>query len=83
MADIFTMVIMACITGGPCSYARISEMGFSTEQACIARIEPIIGAMTKEFASHSDYSGKAVAYEVACMTRPQMRQLLGVTQSDI
>lgn len=81
--DAFTMVVMACVAGEPqCTTARISEMEFTTAQACEARVDDIIGTMTKEFGKRPEFKGRQVTYDVSCMDRIQLAQKFGITSSD-
>lgn len=77
------MVIMACVAGEPnCTSARVSEMNFTSAEACEARIDEVLGSMTKEFGKRAEFKGRQVSYDVSCMNREQLRQKLGVVQSD-
>lgn len=81
--DVFTMVIMACVSGEPhCTTSRISEMGFTTAQACETRIDAVTHTMTKEFARRPEFKGRQVTYDVSCMDRAQLAQKFGITSSD-
>lgn len=81
--DAFTMVIVACISGeATCTASRISELGFTTVQACEARIEDIARAMTVEFGKRPEFKGRQVTYDVSCMDRQQLWHRLGVTQAE-
>ena len=81
--DVFTMVIVACIAGEPaCLSTHISEMTFVSNEACEARIDDIVGAMTKDFAKRPELKGRQVSYDVSCMNRVQLAQKFGITQSD-
>jgi hypothetical protein len=81
--DAFTMVIMACVAGeAHCATSRISEMGFTSVQACEARIDDITRAMTREFGKRPDFKGRQVTYDVSCMDRAQLTQKFGITSSD-
>lgn len=81
--DAFTMVIMACVTGeAHCATRRISEMEFTSVQACEARIDDITRSMTKEFGKRPDFKGRQVTYDVSCMDRTQLAQKFGITSSD-
>lgn len=81
--DAFTMVIVACISGEPtCTSAQVSEQAFTTVEACEARIDDVTRSMTKEFGQRADFKGRAVTYDVSCMDRVQLRQKLGIVQSD-
>ncbi|MBD3846654.1 hypothetical protein GGC47_000729 [Bosea sp. OAE752] len=81
--DAFTMVIMACVSGEPhCTTSRISEMDFTTAQACEARIDDITRTMTKEFGKRPEFKGRQVTYDVSCMDRTQLAQKFGITSSD-
>ena len=81
--DVFTMVIVACVAGEPaCLSAHVSEMSFVSNEACEARIDDIVGAMTKDFAKRPELTGRQVSYDVSCMNRVQLAQKFGITQSD-
>ena len=81
--DAFTMVIMACVAGeAHCATSRISEMGFTSVQACEARIDDIAGAMTREFAKRPEFKGRQVTYDVSCMDRAQLAAKFGIASSD-
>ncbi|MBN9458717.1 MAG: hypothetical protein J0I54_18960 [Bosea sp.] len=81
--DVFTMVIMACVSGEPhCTTSRISEIGFTTAQACEDKIDAITGAMTKDFGKRPEFKGRQVTYDVSCMDRTQLARKFGVTSSD-
>jgi hypothetical protein len=81
--DVFTMVIVACVAGEPaCLSAHVSEMSFVSNEACEARIDDIVGAMTKDFAKRPELKGRQVSYDVSCMNRVQLAQKFGITQSD-
>ncbi|AZO82014.1 hypothetical protein B5U98_27445 [Bosea sp. Tri-39] len=81
--DVFTMVIVACVAGEPtCLSTHISEMSFVSNEACEARIDDIVGAMTKDFAKRLELKGRQVSYDVSCMNRVQLAQKFGITQSD-
>ena len=81
--DVFTMVIMACVSGEPhCTTSRISEMDFTTAQACEAKIDDVTGAMTRDFGKRPDFKGRQVTYDVSCMSRTQLAQKFGITSSD-
>ena len=81
--DAFTMVIMACVAGeAPCATTRISEMEFTSAQACEARIDDITRSMTKEFGKRPEFKGRQVTYDVSCMDRAQLTQKFGITSSD-
>lgn len=81
--DAFTMVIVACISGeATCTATRISEQGFTTVQACEARIDDIARAMTVEFGKRPELKGRQVTYDVSCMDRDQLWHKLGVTQAE-
>ncbi|WP_342363610.1 hypothetical protein [Terrarubrum flagellatum] len=82
--DIFTMVITACVAGtAPCSEARFSETGFTSEAACEAAVDRIVDSMTHQFAADPKLKGKQVTYDVSCMSKAQMKAKLGVVSSDI
>ncbi|WID99263.1 hypothetical protein QO058_14065 [Bosea vestrisii] len=77
------MVIVACVVGEPtCLSTHISEMSFVSNEACEARIDDIVGAMTKDFAKRLELKGRQVSYDVSCMNRVQLAQKFGITQSD-
>jgi len=81
--DAFTMVIMACVSGEPhCTTTRISEMDFTTAQACEARIDDITRKMTKDFGKRPEFKGRQVTYDVSCMDGTQLAQKFGITSSD-
>ena len=81
--DAFTMVIMACVTGeAHCATSRISEMNFTSVQACEARIDDITRSMTKEFGKRPEFKGRQVTYDVSCMDRAQLAQKFGISSSD-
>jgi hypothetical protein len=81
--DVFTMVIVACVAGAPpCLSTHISEMGFVSVEACEARIDDIVGAMTKDFSKRLELKGRQVSYDVSCMNRLQLAQKFGIKQSD-
>ena len=81
--DAFTMVIMACVSGEPtCTATRISEMGFTSVEACEARIDEITRSMTKQLATHQEFKGREVTYDVSCLDRTQLWRKLGVAQAD-
>lgn len=81
--DAFTMVIVACISGeANCTAARISEQGFTTAQACEARIDDIARSMTVEFGKRPEFKGRQVTYDVSCMDKDQLWHKLGVTQAE-
>ena len=81
--DAFTMVVMACVAGeAHCATNRISEMDFTTVQACEARVDDIIRSMTKEFGKRPEFKGRQVTYDVSCMDRTQLAQKFGITSSD-
>lgn len=77
------MVIVACIAGEPtCLSKHMSEMSFISNEACEARIDDIVGAMTKDFAKRLELKGRQVSYDVSCLSRVQLSQKFGITQSD-
>ncbi len=81
--DAFTMVIVACVAGQPsCTSAHISENGFTSVQACEARIDDVTLSMTRDFGHRPEFKGRAVTYDVSCMSRVQLWQKFGVAQSD-
>lgn len=81
--DAFTMVIMACVAGeAHCATNRISEMSFTTVQACEARIDDITRSMTREFGKRPEFKGRQVTYDVSCMNRAQLAAKFGITSSD-
>ena len=81
--DAFTMVIMACVAGeAHCATNRVSEMDFTSVQACEARIDDITRSMTKEFAKRPEFKGRQVTYDVSCMDRAQLAQKFGIRSSD-
>lgn len=81
--DAFTMVILACVAGEPtCSTAHVSEMAFSTVEACETRIDEITRKMTREFAKQQQFKGREVTYDVSCMNRTQLAQKFGIKQTD-
>jgi len=81
--DVFTMVIVACIAGEPtCLSTHISEMSFKSAEACEARVDDIVGAMTKDFSKRPELKGRQVSYDVSCMNRLQLAQKYGIKQSD-
>lgn len=81
--DAFTMVIVACVAGEPnCTAAHVSELAFTTVEACEARIDDITAAMTKEFGKREGFKGRQVSYDVSCMDRGQLKQKFGIAQAD-
>ena len=81
--DAFTMVIMACVAGDAhCATSRISEMEFTSAQACEARIDDITRSMTKEFGKRPEFKGRQVTYDVSCMDRAQLAAKYGIASSD-
>lgn len=81
--DPFTMVIVACVAGEPsCSTAHVSEMSFTSVEACEARIDDIASTMTREFGKQPQFKGRQVTYDVSCMNRTQLAQKFGISQSD-
>ncbi|CAM5190551.1 hypothetical protein ARD30_14650 [Bosea thiooxidans] len=81
--DAFTMVIMACVAGeAHCATNRVSEMDFTSVQACEARIDDITRSMTREFGKRPEFKGRQVTYDVSCMDRAQLAQKFGITSSD-
>ena len=82
--DIFTMVVTACISGQPaCVPARFSEPGFTSEEACYARMPDITKGMTRQFAEDPALKGKQVTYDVSCMNQRQLQMKLGTIQLDL
>lgn len=81
--DAFTMVIVACVSGEPvCTSAHVSEIAFTTAQACEQRIDEIATSMTREFARRPELKGREVTYDVSCMSRAQLAAKFGIAQSD-
>lgn len=81
--DAFTMVVMACVAGeAHCATSRVSEMNFTTAQACEARIDDITRSMTREFGKRPDFKGRQVTYDVSCMDRAQLAAKFGIASSD-
>lgn len=81
--DAFTMVIVACVAGEPrCIASHVSELAFTTVEACEARIDDIAATMTREFGRREDFRGRQVSYDVSCMDRRQLQQKLGIAQAD-
>ena len=81
--DAFTMVILACVAGEPtCSSAHVSETGYTSAEACEARIDEVTREMTKTLGKRPELKGRAVTYDVSCMNRAQLAQKFGITQSD-
>lgn len=81
--EAFTMVIMACVAGeAHCATSRVSEMGFTTAQACEARIDDIARTMTREFGKRPEFKGRQVTYDVSCMDRAQLAAKFGIASSD-
>lgn len=82
--DVFTMVVLACVSGqASCITSRINENSFTTIEACEARIDDVTRTMTKDFAQRADLKGRQVTYDVSCMNREQMREKFGVTGATI
>lgn len=82
--EIFTMVILACVAGEPtCSHARVSEPSFTTLDACKSRMDAIASAMTKRFGERPELKGRQVVYDVSCLDRAQLRDMLGTDSADI
>lgn len=81
--DVFTMVIVACVVGEPnCLSTHLSEMSFTSAEACEARVDGVVGSMTKEFGKRPELKGRQVSYDVSCMNRVQLAQKFGIRQSD-
>ena len=81
--DAFTMVVMACVAGeAHCATSRISEMDFTTAQACEARVDDILRSMTREFGKRPEFKGRQVTYDVSCMDRAQLAAKFGIASSD-
>jgi hypothetical protein len=81
--DVFTMVIMACVAGeAHCATSRVSEMGFTSVQACEDRIDDIARMMTREFGKRPEFKGRQVTYDVSCMDRAQLAAKFGIASSD-
>lgn len=77
------MVVMACVAGeAHCATSRISEMDFTTVQACEARVDNILSSMTKEFGKRPEFRGRQVTYDVSCMDRAQLAAKFGIASSD-
>lgn len=81
--DAFTMVILACVAGEPkCTSARVADVGFTSIEACEARIDGITDTMTREFGRKPEFKGRAVTYDVSCMSRKELRETLGIADLD-
>ncbi|HEV7259566.1 MAG TPA: hypothetical protein VGN82_17435 [Bosea sp. (in: a-proteobacteria)] len=81
--DAFTMVILACVAGEPkCTSARVADVGFTSIEACEARIDAITDTMTSEFGRKPEFKGRAVTYDVSCMSRKELLQTLGIADLD-
>lgn len=81
--DAFTMVILACVAGEPkCTSARVADVGFTSIEACEARIDGITDTMTREFGRKPEFKGRAVTYDVSCMSRKELLQTLGIADLD-
>lgn len=78
------MVVTACISGqAVCIPARFSELSFSSEDACYARMTDITHSMTKQFALKPELKGKQVTYDVSCMNQAQLKLKFGTVQVDL
>jgi hypothetical protein len=81
--DVFTLVVMACVAGeAHCATSRVSEMEFTTVQACEARVDDIIRSMTRELGKRPEFKGRQVTYDVSCMDRAQLAVKFGIASSD-
>lgn len=80
--DAFTMVILACISGEPaCTAARVSDVAFKTAETCEARIDEIATNMTKAFGERPEFKGLQVTYDVSCMDKAQLWQILRIAET--
>jgi len=83
LMDAFTMIVLACVSGEPqCIVTRVNETGFTSAEACEARIDEIAHAMTKEFGQKAGFKGRAVTYDVSCLNRQQLARTLGIVEAD-
>lgn len=81
--DAFTMIILACVAGEPrCTSARVADLGFTSVEACEARIESITGRMTADFGKRPEFKGRAVTFDVSCMSRKELLQTFGIADLD-
>jgi hypothetical protein len=72
------MVVIACIAGNAyCAPPRFSEMTYATEDSCFDKMKEVTRAITKEFALDPSLKGKAVEYDVSCMTTEQIKFKFG------
>lgn len=81
--DAFTMIILACVAGEPkCTSARVAEAQFTSVEACEARIDGITASMTRAFGQRPEFRGRAVTYDVSCMSRKELLQTFGIADLD-
>lgn len=77
--DAFTMIILACVSGEPnCTTARVADAQFTSIEACEARVDAITASMTKELGQKLELKGRAVTYDVSCMSRQQLQDNFGI-----
>lgn len=81
--DAFTMIILACVAGEPiCTSARVADVRFTTVEACEARIDSITDSMTADFGKKPEFKGRAVTFDVSCMSRKDLLQTFGIADLD-
>ncbi|WP_146170019.1 hypothetical protein [Bosea sp. 124] len=78
------MIILACVAGEPkCTSTRVAEVQFTSVEACEARIDGITASMTRTFGQRPEFKGRAVTYDVSCMSRKELLQTFGIADLDI